>query len=82
MTITNTTSVTLKILGRSLKPNETAEYPEMTNSTIRIFSEIGSCVITTQYDERSFSNSGNLVAEEVREVGKDGRMKIEISSIS
>lgn len=82
MTITNNTSVTLTILGSSLKPNKSSEYPEMENSTVRIFSEIGSCIITTQNGKRRFENERKLVAEEGEKIGNDGKREVKISSIS
>lgn len=66
MTVTNKTSVALEILGGSLKPNESREYTEMMFNTLDIHSEIGSCVITTEYGQRSFRNYGKLVAREGR----------------
>jgi len=70
MTVTNKTSVTLVILGKNLEPNQSRQYPEMMFGTLNIHSEIGSCVITTEYGNRSFMNFGKLVA-------KEGRKKID-----
>lgn len=81
MTVTNNTSVTLTILGGDLKPNESSEYPEMMFNTLDIHSEIGSCVVTTEYGERSFRNYGKLVAKEGCEKNKDGLKNILVSSI-
>lgn len=72
MTVTNKTSVALEILGGSLKPNESREYTEMMFNTLDIHSEIGSCVITTEYGQRSFRNYGKLVARE----GRNSRKKV------
>lgn len=81
MTITNKTSVTLEILGTKLKPNESQEYTEMMFNTLDIHSEIGSCVITTEYSQRSFKNYGKLVAKEGKEKNKHGMKNIIVSSI-
>ena len=81
MTITNKTSVTLEILGTKLKPNESQEYTEMMFNTLDIHSEIGSCVITTEYSQRSFKNYGKLVAKEGKEKNKNGMKNIIVSSI-
>lgn len=80
MTVTNKTSVALEILGGSLKPNESREYTEMMN-TLDIHSEIGSCVITTEYGQRSFRNYGKLVAKEGRKKNEHGMKNIIVSSI-
>ena len=76
MTVTNKTSVTIFILGGGLKPNETSEYSEMMFNTLDIHSEIGSCVITTEYGKRSFKNYGHLIAKEGRKNNKDGMKNI------
>ena len=81
MTITNKTSVTLEILGGKLKPNESREYTEKAFNTLDIHSEIGSCVITTEYSERSFRNYGKLVAKEGIEKNEYGMKNILVSSI-
>ena len=81
MTVTNKTSVTLEILGEELKPNESREYTEMMFNTLDIHSEIGSCVITTEYSQRSFKNYGKLVAKEGRKKNEHGMYNILISSI-
>ena len=60
MTITNKTSVTLEILGSELKPKESHEYEEMMFNTLNVHSEVGSCIITTEYEKRSFRNFGRL----------------------
>ena len=76
MTVTNKTTVTLFILSRGLKTNETGEYSEMMFNTLDIHSDIGSCVITTEYGKRSFKNYGRLVAKEGRKKNKDGMKNI------
>lgn len=81
MTITNKTSVTLEILGGTLKPSQTREYPEAMFNTLNINSEIGSCVISTEYSERSFKNYGKLKAKEGSEKDKYGMKHILVSSI-
>ena len=81
MTVTNKTSVTLEILGEELKPNEFREYTEMMFNALDIHSEIGSCVITTEYAQRSFRNYGKLVAKEGRKKDKYGTKNILVSSI-
>lgn len=81
MTITNKTSVTLFILGGELKPKESREYPEMSFNTLNINSDIGSCIITTEYSQRSFRNFGKLVAKEGRKKGEHGMRNILVSSI-
>ena len=62
MTITNKTSVSLKIMGSSVGPNETREFPENAFNTLSVHSDIGSCVITTEYSQRTIENFGKLVA--------------------
>lgn len=81
MTVTNKTTVALKILGGSLKPNESREYPEMMFNTLDIHSEIGSCVITTEYGQRRFKTYSKLVAKEGRKRNKHGMKDIIVSSI-
>lgn len=80
MTVTNKTTVTLEIMGGILKPNESREYAEMMFNTLDIHSEIGSCVITTEYAQRSFRNYGKLVAKEGCEKNEDGMKNIIVSS--
>ena len=81
MTVTNKTSVALEILGGILKPNESQEYTEMMFNTLNIHSEIGSCVITTEYGQRSFSNHGKIKAKEGRKKNEYGMKNIIVSSI-
>lgn len=81
MTITNKTSVTLKILDWDLKPNKSKEYPEMVFNTLAIHSEIGSCIITTEYSQRCFKNYGKLLAKEGRKKNEHGMKNILIYSI-
>lgn len=81
MTITNKTSVTLEILRGELKPNQSKEYPEMIFNTLAINSEIGSCIITTEYNQRSFKNYGKLVAKKGRKKNEHGMKNILVSSI-
>lgn len=81
MTVTNKTTVALEIMGGILEPNESREYPEMMFNTLDIHSEIGSCVITTEYAERSFRNFGKLVAKEGCEKNENGMKNIIVSSI-
>lgn len=81
MTVTNKASVTLEILGGTLEPNESREYPEMMFNTLNIHSEIGSCVITTEYEKRSFRNYGKLIAKEGRKKNEHGMKNILVSSI-
>ena len=80
MTVTNKTSVTLEILGGKLQPNTSAEYSEMMFNTLDIHSEIGSCVITTEYGKRSFKNYGKLFAEEGHEKNEHGMKNILVYS--
>ena len=80
MTITNNTSVSLKIMGNNLEPNETREFPEMCFNTLSIHSDIGSCIITTEYSQRSIENFGKLVAKEGEKKNDDGMKEIIISS--
>ncbi len=81
MTITNKTAVTLEILGDNLNPGESREYTEMIFDTLSIYSGIGSCVITTEYEQRSFRNYGKLVAKEGSEKDEHGKKIILITSI-
>ena len=81
MTVTNKTSVTLVILGGNLEPNQSQEYSEMGFNILNIHSEIGSCVITTEYGERSFKNFGKLVAKEGRKKNEHGMKNILVYSI-
>ena len=82
MTVTNQTSVTLEILGTELKPNESQEYTEMMFNTLEIHSDIGSCVITTEYGQRSFRNYGKLVAKEGIKKNNHGMKNILVSSVN
>ena len=50
-------------------------------NTLDIHSEIGSCVITTEYGQRSFRNYGKLVAKEGRKKNENGMKNILVSSI-
>lgn len=81
MIITNKTSVTLKIPGGKLQPNQTREYNEMIINTLNIRSEIGNCIIRTEYDERIFECYGKLVAKEGNKIDKNGMKNIIIYSI-
>ena len=80
MTVKNKTTVALEIKGGVLNPGESREYAEMMFNTLDIHSEIGSCVITTEYAERSFRNYGKLKAEEGTEKNEHGMKEISISS--
>ena len=80
MTVTNKTTVALEIMGEVLNPNESREYTEMMFNTLNVHSEIGSCVITTEYAVRSFRNYGKLKAEEGTEKNEHGMKEIIISS--
>ena len=81
MKVTNKTAVTLEILGGTLEPQESREYTEMMFNTLDIHSEIGSCVITTEYGKRSFRNYGKLLAKEGHQKNEYGMKEILISSI-
>lgn len=50
-------------------------------NVLDIHSEIGSCVITTEYGQRSFRNFGKLVAKEDREKNEHSIKNILVSSI-
>ena len=80
MTVVNKASVTIEILGKKLKPNESNRYTEMMFNTLDIHSHIVSCTITTEYGQRSIRNYGRLKATEVK--SKTGKMKdIVVTSI-
>ena len=64
MTVINKSTVTVYIHGIGLKPNEFKDYPEMKFNTLNIHSDIGSCVITTEYGRRMITNYGKLFANE------------------
>ena len=65
MLIENKTTVNLKIRGVSLEPGESMEYVEKgVHDTLKICSDIGSCTIGTEYNQRSIKNNGELVAKE------------------
>ena len=81
MTITNKASVSIEILGRILVPNESEEFLEMMFNTLDIHSDIGSCVITTEYGKRYFRNFGKLQAKEGRKKNKDGMKNILVTSV-
>ncbi len=81
MTVINKTTVALEIMGGILAPNESREYTEMMFNTLDIHSEIGSCVITTEYSQRSFRNFGKLVAKEGCQKNDNGMKNIIVSSI-
>ena len=80
MTLTNNTSVTLKILGGTLEPNETGEYYEAMFNTLNIHSDIGSCEIVTVYGHRIIHNYGKLKAEEGEEKNEHGMKNILVTS--
>lgn len=81
MTIINKTAVTLEIMGVILNPNESREFSEMVFNTLDIHSDIGSCVITTEYSQRSFRNYGKLKAKEGRKKNEHGMKNIIVSSV-
>jgi hypothetical protein len=76
MTITNNTHIDLYISGKVLNPNETCEFSESMFNTLNIHSDIGSCVITTEYGKRSFKYFGNLKAKEISQKNSDGMKDI------
>ncbi len=81
MTIINKTAVALKILGDDLNPGEYREYEEViSRNTLRIYSSIGNCVILTEYGQRTFRTSGNLVAKEGYKKDERGMKNIFIYS--
>jgi len=82
MTVTNKSTVTLRILGCNHEPNETKEYPEKAFSTLGIYSAIGSCVIMSIHGERIFRNYGRLVAKEEAKKDAHGMSNILIASIA
>ena len=81
MTVTNQTSVTLTILGKNLWPGKSEDYPVVGTTNLHIHSQIGSCIITTEYGQRSFMNFGKLVAEEGCEKDNNGKKTILVSAI-
>lgn len=80
MTVINKSSVTVDIYGISLKPNQAKEYPDMTFNTLNIHSDIGSCVITTEYGRRNIRNYGNLSARETDSIKSNSSKDITIYS--
>lgn len=81
MTVINRSSVNIEILGRILEPNKSGEFLEMMFNTLDIHSDIGSCVITTEYGKRYFRNFGKLQAKEGRKKNKDGMKNILVTSV-
>ncbi len=81
MTVINKAAVTIEILGSKLQPNESRDFPERMFNTLSIHSNIGSCVVTTEYGERSFRNFGKLIAKEGCEKNEKGMKNIIVSSI-
>lgn len=81
MTVINKSPVTLEILGGRIESNDSREYTEKMFNTLNIFSAIGSCVIMTEYGERSFRNYGKLFSKEGDEENEDGMKVILVSSI-
>lgn len=81
MTIENKTTVTLEIMGNLLKPNQSMDYPERAFDKLSIHSDIGSCMITTEYSQRSIENYGKLVAEEGSKKNEYGMKNIIVSSL-
>lgn len=53
----------------------------MVFNTLAIHSEIGSCIITTEYSQRCFKNYGKLLAKEGRKKNEHGMKNILIYSI-
>ena len=48
-------------------------------NTLNVHSEIGSCIITTEYGKRSFKNFGKLKAREGRKKNEHGMKNVLIS---
>lgn len=81
MIVTNNTSMNIVVSDGILKPKETRAYTEMMFDTLNIHSEIGSCVITTEYGERSIRNYGRLVAKEGRKKDENGMKNIIVTEV-
>jgi len=81
MLVTNKTNVNIEIYGGTLKPKESGEYTERGFNTLDIHSEIGSCVITTEYCIRSIKNYGKLIAKEGRKKDEHGMKNIIVTAI-
>ena len=79
MKITNKTKVNLEIMTRILKPNESGYYPEKQFNILHVHSEVGSCIITSEYGERRFKSYGKLYA---KGYGKDNKGNIIIVAIN
>ena len=80
MTVINKSSVTVDIYDISLKPNQDKEFTEMTFNTLNIHSDIGSCVITSEYGRRSIKSYGKLSAKESDTMNPNGSKNIIIFS--
>lgn len=81
MVIENRTTVTLKIRGIFLEPDESMEYVEKgTFDTLNIHSDIGSCTIITDYNQRIIKNDGKLVAKEGSEKDWRGLQNIVVTA--
>lgn len=65
MTIVNKTNYVITTSdGGIIRPNESGFAAEHIFNTVSLHSEIGSCIITTEYSFRSFKYFGKIVATE------------------
>lgn len=81
MLLTNKTTVTLEILGKEIKPNESQIFTESRFNELIVKSDIGYCVIRTKSGKHYFTNSGRLIASEGNIENRHGRKPIIISSV-
>lgn len=81
MLLTNKTPVTLEILGKELKPNESQIVTENRFNKVIVKSELGICIISTELGKHHFTNNGSIVASEEETENKHGCKSIIISSL-
>lgn len=81
MLLTNKTPVTLEILGKELKPNESQIVTENRFNKVIVKSELGICIISTELGKYHFTNNGSIVASEEETENRHGRKSIIISSL-
>lgn len=76
MTIINKTTCTIFVGESDIRPNETVIFWDGVFTPAVISSELGACVVSTEFTKRKFYNQGKMKAREIDEKDSVGMKKI------
>lgn len=82
MIITNNTNHIIYIDDVAIAPKSSYECEEHQFNTVNIHCDIGSCIITTEYSKRTFSDFGNIKVVELEDKDSHGLHRLSIVSTS